>query len=53
MDRFQKQWIRREFNKTNGMIFLYKILFSQLTIFIMMTMYRLFPADENFNDGAV
>ncbi len=32
MDRFQKQWIRREFNKTNGMIFLYKILFSQLTI---------------------
>ena len=53
MDRFQKQWIRREFNKTNGMIFLYKILFSQLTIFIMMIMYRLFPADENFNDGAV
>ena len=27
MDKFEKRWIRREFNKTNGMIFLYKILF--------------------------
>ena len=31
MDKFEKRWIRREFNKTNGMIFLYKILFGQLT----------------------
>ena len=53
MNKFEKRWIRREFNKTNGMIFLYKILFSQLTFLIMMLMYRLFPVDENFNDGAV
>ena len=49
----EKRWIRREFNKTNGMIFLYKILFGQLTFLIMMAMYRLFPVDEHFNDGAV
>ena len=53
MDKFEKRWIRREFNKTNGMIFLYKILFGQLTFLIMMAMYRLFPVDEHFNDGAV
>lgn len=53
MDRFQKKWIRREFNKTNGMIFLYKILFGQLTFLIMMAMYRLLPVGEHFNDGAV
>jgi hypothetical protein len=41
MDKFEKRWIRREFNKTNGMIFLYKILFGQLTFLIMMAMYRL------------
>ena len=35
------------------MIFLYKILFGQLTFLIMMVMYRLLPVDENFNDGAV
>lgn len=35
------------------MIFLYKILFGQLTFLIMMAMYRLFPVDEHFNDGAV
>ena len=53
MDKFEKRWIRREFNKTNGMIFLYKILFGQLTFLIMMAMYRLFPVDEHFKDKAV
>ncbi len=53
MDRQTKKWIKHEFNKISGMLFLYKILFNLLVSFMIMLLYNFLPHTDNFLEGGI